>query len=538
MTDAPPESAVKPKRPWRDNLEAFGVAILMAVLLKPTIVEAYQIPTPSMQPTMMGSPEAGVHDRILVDKWRYSAIDPERWDIAVFRYPIRHNENYVKRIVGVPGDRLRIAGGNLWQVSDDGAIAHVNRKPERVQKGLWKEVYPARRLLDDPPMRILGPYFQGDGGNWQEDGDALTVEPRGNSATRLTFTCVHHDGLANRIYDGYPTDVARPIKAAEGPRELEGVQDVRFGFTLTPQNAPSQVTIELELRPAGKPVRRMRLRVEDGNGTLQIESGGEEVARSEPFACPVPGGAATSLAFAQIDDRLVAWRDGDEIAALEVGEHRVTERLLPRAVLVRMLTAGTGALRVDDLVIDRDLHYVTEGLQSALGQLVPEGFERALIHHVIAVPDGHYFMMGDNTLASADGRQWRAIEIGMTDDGRLVDPDRHPEARVLEGNRRPWDLNGPPDPDENPVIVRSGDDAVPDRIAFTDLDGEVYALRGKITAGYDPYRRLEFRELEADGGRGPTFEPAERNVFFVPREHVLGRPVVAFWPPSRIGFIR
>ena len=42
-TAPPPAEKSRPRRPWRDNLEAFGVAILMAVLLKPMIIEAYQI---------------------------------------------------------------------------------------------------------------------------------------------------------------------------------------------------------------------------------------------------------------------------------------------------------------------------------------------------------------------------------------------------------------------------------------------------------------------------------------------------------------
>ncbi|MDP6928496.1 MAG: signal peptidase I, partial [Planctomycetota bacterium] len=98
-TDNPlPQGKAKPKRPWRDNLEAIGIAILIAVLLKPLVIEAYQIPTPSMQPTMMGSKAAGVHDRLLVDKMRYAFTEPKRFDIAVFRYPVRRNQNYVKRI--------------------------------------------------------------------------------------------------------------------------------------------------------------------------------------------------------------------------------------------------------------------------------------------------------------------------------------------------------------------------------------------------------------------------------------------------------
>ena len=75
--------------PIRNALESAGMAVLMAVLLKYFALEAYIIPTPSMQPTMMGSPEAGEADRILVDKVYYLLHEPKRFDIVVFRYPVR-----------------------------------------------------------------------------------------------------------------------------------------------------------------------------------------------------------------------------------------------------------------------------------------------------------------------------------------------------------------------------------------------------------------------------------------------------------------
>ena len=55
--------------PWRDNIEAILMAIVMAIVLKYFIVEAYRIPTGSMQPTLMGNSRTGVYDRILVDKF-------------------------------------------------------------------------------------------------------------------------------------------------------------------------------------------------------------------------------------------------------------------------------------------------------------------------------------------------------------------------------------------------------------------------------------------------------------------------------------
>ena len=64
--------------PIRYNLEAFGVAILGAVLLKWFCIEAFAIPTSSMQPTLMGSFEAGIYDRLLVNK-----LDPVVREVAI-----------------------------------------------------------------------------------------------------------------------------------------------------------------------------------------------------------------------------------------------------------------------------------------------------------------------------------------------------------------------------------------------------------------------------------------------------------------------
>src|SRR5690606_22781278 len=83
------EAPAKTRHRIRENIDALAIAVLMAVLMKYFAIEAYQIPTSSMQPTMMGSKVAGIYDRILVDKSRYLLTEPKRFDIAVFHYPIR-----------------------------------------------------------------------------------------------------------------------------------------------------------------------------------------------------------------------------------------------------------------------------------------------------------------------------------------------------------------------------------------------------------------------------------------------------------------
>jgi signal peptidase I len=530
---AKPHAGARPKRPVRDNLESLGIAILFAVLLKPLLIEAYVIPTSSMQPTMMGSKEAGVFDRLLVDKLRYALTPPERWDISVFRYPIRESQNYVKRIVGMPGDLLRIVGGNIYV--GDGDARRIERKPERLQERLWKEIYPLRRLIVGS-SKILGEdsYFVGSGGDWRQEGDDLAVVASGSRLVRLSYTNGGEGGLSNQIYDGYPVSVAAAIKRDEAARGGRyAVQDARCSFVLTPQSEPEELRVRLERSDPGAAAGlRFTLEIGKGKARLEVAREGSVLQTSEPFAFALPAGRATAVSFAHIDDRLIVARDGARLAELDCPLAPLADELPAGAVALRIEARGGERLLFAGLRIERDLHYTTTGLTE---QEQREG---------VAVPDGHYMMLGDNTLASADARQWRVFTVGVLPDGRMVDPRRHPDARVLRGNVRPVDLAKPPDADENPVIVRGRD-----RVVFTDELGEYFALRSAVSNAYgDPPSggdfQMLFRELDASGR--PTdheWSPEIGPVHFVPRDDLLGRPVLGFFPfwplgPNRVGFIR
>ena len=104
-------------RPWRDNLEAVTIALVVAVLFKYFVGEAYKIPTGSMQPTLFGwqgDEAGGVFDRILVDKASYHWRDPERFEVVVFRYPHDQKIDYIKRIVALEGDVVEVRAGVLF----------------------------------------------------------------------------------------------------------------------------------------------------------------------------------------------------------------------------------------------------------------------------------------------------------------------------------------------------------------------------------------------------------------------------------------
>src|SRR4029453_5056625 len=101
----------------------------MALFLKHFVIEAYQIPSGSMQPTLMGDEDAGIEDRILVDKLSYALRDPRRWEVAVFRYPLDRSKSFVKRIAGIGPEELRIAHGDVWHRVDGGEWNIVRRPP-------------------------------------------------------------------------------------------------------------------------------------------------------------------------------------------------------------------------------------------------------------------------------------------------------------------------------------------------------------------------------------------------------------------------
>jgi signal peptidase I len=96
------------KSTLREYAESVGTAVLIALLLRSFVVEAFKIPSGSMIPTL----EVG--DHIFVSKFIYDFRKPERGDVIVFKYPPNPSIDYVKRVVAVAGDRVEIKAGRVW----------------------------------------------------------------------------------------------------------------------------------------------------------------------------------------------------------------------------------------------------------------------------------------------------------------------------------------------------------------------------------------------------------------------------------------
>ncbi len=90
-----------------DFAKTLIIAFLLAQLVMVSVAQAFQVEQYSMEPTLLP------HDRVLVNKFLYKFRDPVRGDIIVLRYPRDPGRNYIKRIVGLPGDKVQILEGHL-----------------------------------------------------------------------------------------------------------------------------------------------------------------------------------------------------------------------------------------------------------------------------------------------------------------------------------------------------------------------------------------------------------------------------------------
>ncbi len=99
-----------PKPWWRETIETVVWAVVLALILRTFVVQAFWIPSGSMIPTL------DIGDRVLVLKFWYHLpnLAPKRGDIAVFKYPVDPRRDFVKRIIGLPGDTVEMRNGTVF----------------------------------------------------------------------------------------------------------------------------------------------------------------------------------------------------------------------------------------------------------------------------------------------------------------------------------------------------------------------------------------------------------------------------------------
>ena len=108
------------------NLKSIGLAVFIALLIRSFVAEPFNIPSGSMKPNLL------VGDFIFVTKWSYGYSKhslpfsiplipkkifsniPNRGDIVVFKTPEDNRTDYIKRVIGLPGDKIRVTNGEIY----------------------------------------------------------------------------------------------------------------------------------------------------------------------------------------------------------------------------------------------------------------------------------------------------------------------------------------------------------------------------------------------------------------------------------------
>lgn len=99
----------KPARPvWREIVQTVVVAVVLAFLIRTFVIESFQVQGHSMFPTLTTG------DRVLVDKLLYRIEGPRTGEVVVFKSPVKENQDWIKRVIGVPGDTVKIVAGQVY----------------------------------------------------------------------------------------------------------------------------------------------------------------------------------------------------------------------------------------------------------------------------------------------------------------------------------------------------------------------------------------------------------------------------------------
>jgi len=158
MNDETTKITKKGKSKFREYVEAIGTAVLIALFIRAFVFEAFKIPSGSMLPTL------SIGDHIFVNKFIYGLrvpltktvfwkmSDPEKGDVIVFIYPVDESKDFIKRVIGTPGDRISISKENI----------SINGKPvEKKLLDVSEYKGDKRRLLVKNGMEHTIPFERG-----------------------------------------------------------------------------------------------------------------------------------------------------------------------------------------------------------------------------------------------------------------------------------------------------------------------------------------------------------------------------------------
>lgn len=507
----------------REVVEAVSIALILAFLFRAFEAEAFVIPTGSMAPTLMGrhkdlicercgfafqtgaseevdkltnrstgrsvlsatcpncrytmyvgpkkddGPATPSYkgDRILVSKYEYHLFEPQRWDVVVFKYPGDASTNFIKRLIGLPNETIRIFHGDIYvctpnsnrftiarkppekilamlqPVSDDDRQAAELKaagwperwQPEVGQKELWQISDNPREYRVTAPTNVVAwiryQHFVASWEDWQivAEGrqiDAEQVRPQLISDFMAYNTNQSDDTL-------YGPQFLRPVRLPPRGDQLglHWVSDLAVECEADVQSNTGEIILEL-----GAGEQRYQARLDVGEGVARFLALGPRTF-SEETHLVTRGSGRYRLRFANVDHQLVFWVNGRPTTVEYDGKWlppTVEDRDRPARIGVHGATATIRSIR-----LFRDVYYIAHDRRSGhmmhdfdwerspYRSLIPSPYAadqfRQAVSEVMSDPTSwdffayanqlefplgpdQFFVLGDNSPQSEDGRFW------------------------------------------------------------------------------------------------------------------------------------
>lgn len=389
-------------------------------------------------------PSAG--DRILVHKYLYHIRVPRRFDVVVFKSPEKIEQNYIKRLLGLPSETVWLAAGDVFSTTDvparlsDGRTVpppdarwSIRRKPERIQKALWRPVYSSEYAPLDNELngrKWFSVPWSGD--EWQTYDHANDRDLRVYRTDSAAPTTLSWDHNAWPITDYTPyNDQASGERTfasvySTGRRQVLPVSDVRVRAGVEPDSDGLIVSATIHARG-----HEFRAVIDHDTARILMRHEGSD-SWSEMASArikPLPAGQVTDIAFWHADQALSIYINDKRIADAEYN-WGPSERLLHAtghagvdfarggpAAQVQLDTTFTfdqdfpridwefsgSALSLHRVGVDHDVYYRADTTEDG-----EPGFGTHPDNLAIIGPD-QFFTCGDNSAASHDARLWHEV---------------------------------------------------------------------------------------------------------------------------------
>jgi signal peptidase I len=504
---APKATTVEARAPvregHRDTVEAIVVAFILALVVRGFEAQAFVIPTGSMAPTLMGRhkelacPQCGfvyvlnaseeveprtanrdvrLHsglcsncrfqakvealpsfkgDRILVMMFPYDlpflpgSGSPERWDVVVFRYPEEPEVSYIKRLVGLPGETVRVFHGDIFIKPPGGDTYTLARKPLRHQVAMQITVHDDRFQPHSFHTKAEWSRWKGEKLDWLvvETGVSRyqTKQPSEQWSElryrNLVPEADQWDAILNdqplprapraslvTDFYSYNTNMMATRSGLPDESQVEGawmqphwVGDLTLQADLEIKTANPGAEARLELVKAGI---AHRCTIDLATGTAVATRGEHELGRWET---PMKGPGRHHVDFANVDGRLSLSVDGRPCGG--DGFEYEDSAPVPIPTEADLSPAAISARNADvvasDLVLKRDIYYTQYPGRLDYGLVWEQNYPRSptelfdFLSDPLRFPSlanvkpseyeigsDRYFMMGDNSPRSKDSRGW------------------------------------------------------------------------------------------------------------------------------------